>query len=285
MSILQENDQHQFVISTHSPEIIASTQPDKLFVLTLENEITSIQELNKNDIDDMRQLLNEIGSGFSDVFGFDGVVWVEGPTEVECFPMLLKNSNKHLAPGIGIARLANVDDLQGRHAEIIADAYRHLSSAGSLLPKNIAVSLDGDKVNTRAVALARRAFGDCLHFLPRRNYESYLIHTHALTAFLNTLPTFEKTPLAEDRVVGWITSNGRKSIYKAVESEPLSPEWMRTVDGSKMLEDMFENLSDTRETFFKPRYSLALTRWLLDNDPNSLDELRNYVISILPIGI
>src|SRR5262249_21649920 len=119
---------------------IVSARPDALFMLQLEHERTNVYVMNKDNLENARQLLSEIGSRFSDVFGADGVVWAEGQTEVECFLLLINVDRKRLSSNTIIARLANVDDLQGRHAEIIAEAYRNLSSAGSLLPPNIVVS-------------------------------------------------------------------------------------------------------------------------------------------------
>jgi hypothetical protein len=239
--------------------------------------------MNKNNLDNARQLLSEIGSRFSDVFGVDGVVWA-GPTEVECFPLLLNADRKRLPSNTTIARLANVDDLQGRHAEIIAEAYRNLSSAGSLLPPNVVVTLDGDKVKSRAAELLRRAYGDIICFLPCRNYESYLISPSALSWLLNSLPSFKDTQISCEVISDWIVANGRHPRYKCPEHEPFSSEWIHSVDGARLLEDLFERVSKYQETYLKPRYSVELTRWLLDNDLESLRELIDYAVSILPIA-
>ena len=282
INILKEHKQHQFILSTHSPETIVAAQPEKLFMLRMENEKTGVQELEKDSIDSARQVLGEIGSRFSDVFGADGVVWVEGPTEVECFPMLLGATEKKLAPNIVIARLANTDDLQGKHADIIAEAYRQLSNAGSILPVSIAVSLDGDKQGGRAETILRHACGNVVHFIPRRNYESFLIHVPAITAVLNSLPAFSAAPIDATKVAEWIEDNGGKAHYKADGIKICSPEWYAKIDGSAMLERFLEELSGNKETFRKPLYSVQMTRSLLEHDIESLRQLIDYVSSILP---
>src|SRR5690349_6197032 len=132
MAILSEHQEHQYIIATHSPEIIVSSRPERLFMLGFAGEKTSMKQLDQSDIESARQMLDEIGSRFSDVFGADAVIWVEGPTEVECFPLLVAATGRHMPPGTMIAPLRSTGDLKGRHAKAFADIYRNLSSAGSI---------------------------------------------------------------------------------------------------------------------------------------------------------
>jgi hypothetical protein len=45
--IFREHREHQFVISTHSPEIIVAAEAEKLFMLRVENEETKIEEVQQ----------------------------------------------------------------------------------------------------------------------------------------------------------------------------------------------------------------------------------------------
>jgi predicted ATPase len=62
MTILNEHKEHQYVIATHSPEIIVTSHPERLFMLSFASERTVIKELNQSDVDSARQMLEEIGS-------------------------------------------------------------------------------------------------------------------------------------------------------------------------------------------------------------------------------
>ena len=46
VEILNEQQEHQYIIGTHSPEVIVASRPERLFMLRLEEEITVVRELN-----------------------------------------------------------------------------------------------------------------------------------------------------------------------------------------------------------------------------------------------
>ncbi len=282
VGILREDDRNQYVISTHSPEIIAASDPGRLFMLELTNEKTNIRKIERNDLISARQVLAEIGSRMSDVFGADGVLWVEGPTEVECFPLLLKSSRKQMAVGLAIAALRNTGDLEGRHAEAVADIYRNISAAHTIVPVALAVSLDGDKQDISGKETLKRAFGDVLRFLPRRTYENYLLNPAAICAVLNALPGFQGRAVTVDEIAGWLAVHGRDEKFKASADTPHSPAWLVSVDAPRLLDALFQGLSDAREIYRKPLHAVQLTKWILANDPASIQGLTEYVLGLVP---
>lgn len=283
IGILSENRQNQFIISTHSPETIAAAQPERLFILGFENERTMVRQVDRKDLNSARQVLDELGSQLSDVFGADFVLWVEGPTEVDCFPVLLKALGRELPVGLAIAPLRNTGELESkRHAEIVADIYRNLSSAHTVLPTTIGLSLDGDKKGLDSERTLKIAFGDVIHFLERRCYESYLLHCEAIASLLNSLPSFQSQAVSVDAVRTWIEAEGRKKLYKADNFLPFTKEWMKAVDAPVLLEQLFQDLSGAKETYRKTLHSIELTRWLLANDRAFIQELIDYVASLVP---
>ena len=174
IGILKEDRSNQYVISTHSPEIIVSSDPDRFFSLKFSDEMTSVTDVARSDLVSIKQVLGEVGAQLSDVFGADSVLWVEGPTEVQCFPLLLRAAGRALDSGLTIAPLRSTGDLESRHGAVVADIYRNLSSAHTILPTAVGVSLDGDKRGIKEKENLERAFGSILHFLKRRCYENYL---------------------------------------------------------------------------------------------------------------
>jgi len=282
MSLLRTDTNNQYIVSTHSPEVIVASDPDKLFMLEFVDESTKIHEIARGDLGSAKQVLDEIGSRLSDVFGADRVVWVEGPTEVECFPALLKASRRELETGVAIAPLRNTGDLESRHGEAIADIYRNLSSAHALLPIPIAVSLDGDKQNMPNKSILERAFGEVLHFLPRRCYENYLVHPGAISNLLNATPTFKNAPTNETVIRDWIRQHGNDAKYGATSSETFSSAWFVEVNAPRLLDDLFQELSRAQEIYRKTLHSPLLTKWLIENDRASIEELITYVVSFVP---
>ena len=45
------------------------------------------------------------------------------------------------------------------------------------------------------------------------------------------------------------------------------------VDAALLLKDLFNDLSETRVPYAKTTHSVALTKWLIENQPQELDEI------------
>jgi predicted ATPase len=283
MNILREDANNQYVVSTHSPEVIVAIEPARLLVLGFEQEATTVKEVDRADLDSTRDVLNALGSRLSDVFGADYVVWVEGPTEVQCFPLLLRAGGVNVAANLAFAALRATGDLEGRHAEALADIYRNLSVSHAIIPRTVALCLDGDKRDQLDNSkVLKSAFGDVLHFLPRRCYENYLLDSSALCALLNELTFFQERPTSERSVQNWIEINGTKADFGASEEPVFSEKWLANVDGARLLDTLLQELSETTEIYRKTLHSPQLTKWLIDNKKASLDELVVYVVGLIP---
>lgn len=284
MNIFREDANHQYIIATHSTEVVVATQPEKLFMLTIEDEQTKITELQRAEIASARQVLDELGSRLSDVFGVDSVVWVEGQTEVDCFPLLLAARNKRLATGVSFVPLRSTGDLEGKHADVIVDIYRNISNASSLLPKNIAIVLDGDKQGNKRVAEWEKAFGVKVTFLDRRTYENYLLHPRAILVCLNSCATFQSSPLGEISVVEVLNRLGRRTEFGAADHAPFSVEWIKWVNAPKLLDEVFRELSGTKEIYRKLIHSNEITKWILINDQEFLQPVVEQVVAAVGEG-
>jgi predicted ATPase len=281
IGILKEDRSNQYIISTHNSEIVVAADPEQYLMLRFNNEKTEVEIAARADLRSARQTLEELGSQLSDVFGADSVVWVEGPTEVQCFPLLLAASNRKALPNVALAPLRNTGDLEGRHAAAIADIYRNLTTSHAIIPTSLALCLDGDKANIANIRELNKAFG-AVHFLPRRCYENFLLDVRAMAEALNSFEYFKSKPTSADIVSSWLLKHGTEEKYGAKSHEVLSAEWLKQVDAPKLLDDLFQELSEATETFRKPLHSVQLTTWLLHNDPTALRELAEFVIGIVP---
>jgi len=105
IEILKEFPQHQYFIATHSAEIISAANPSTIVKLRSEGGETKASMMNSQDIKEQRSLLAELGVSLSDVFGADSILWVEGPTEERCFPLILEKVAKKPLRGTQIMAL------------------------------------------------------------------------------------------------------------------------------------------------------------------------------------
>jgi ABC-type cobalamin/Fe3+-siderophores transport system ATPase subunit len=283
MNILREDKNNQYIVSTHSPEVITAIDPARLIMLGFEQEATTVKEIDRADLDSTRDVLDSLGSRLSDVFGADYIVWVEGPTEVQCFPLLLRAAGVNTAANLAIAALRATGDLEGRHAEAITDIYRNLSRSHAIIPRTVSLSLDGDKRHQLENSkVLKNVFGDVLHFLPRYCYENYLLDCSALVALLNELTFFREKPVAVNDIREWIEANGNDEKFGAAEYKTFSSEWLASVNGAELLEELFQSLSNGTEIYRKTLYSPQLTKWMLENSETSLKELIGYVVELVP---
>jgi hypothetical protein len=66
----------------------------------------------------------------SDVFGADSILWVEGPTEEQCFPLILSKVAPKLLTGTKIVSIKNTGDLLRKKvhfADVMFDLYKRIS--------------------------------------------------------------------------------------------------------------------------------------------------------------
>lgn len=87
--ILKGYPQHQYIVTTHSPNAVTAADPNALFLVRKEGEESVVEALDVSQAQDQSRFLREVGASLADVFGADEVLWVEGPTEEECFPLIL----------------------------------------------------------------------------------------------------------------------------------------------------------------------------------------------------
>lgn len=277
LTILKQFD-HQYIISTHSAELIRVADPEFLHLIEWEKTASSFRTLDRNNLNDQRRLLGELGVRLSDVFGADKILWVEGPTEERCFPIILDHLNCS-SSAISIASVIATDDLTGRspRAKLSWDVYKKLSTGNALIPPALAFSFDREGRSPTELEDSVRMSGGLIKFLPRRMYENYMLHAGAVADVL-TAAAGQTT--GEDTVNKWIVV--QKEAGKYFLGKPKNDEdWLTNVDASSLLHDLFNELTHAQVEFRKTEHSLALTKWILANDPKYLSELYSFLRSLI----
>lgn len=273
IEIIKDFKQHQFFISTHSPEIITASNPSKIIQLTYKDGKTHVSEIDIKDKNDMQFLLADLGIRLSDVFGADNILWVEGPTEEKCFPLILENLTDIKLRGTRILALTATGDLEGKHADLVFDIYDKLSGGNTLFPPAIGFILDDEgKTDKDKDDLKRRSKknGNELQFLTRRLYENYLLDAKAIAYVLNEGDKYREHPISKEDVQSWLDNNKDKFLPKGISVEK---DWLKIVDGAKLLENLFPELTEARVDYRKTKDSYELTEWLVKNKPEYLQEI------------
>ncbi|WP_421694256.1 AAA family ATPase [Aestuariivirga sp.] len=276
--ILKRFPQHQFVVSTHSPEIISEISPETLLVVRWTPSGSIVARVDEG-LDGLKETLKEIGTQFSDVFGLDGVIYVEGETEVDCFALILESRGKELSRGVEFVKIGDPDKLTGSEATSFIRSYERLLSAVGVIPPVVAFCRDRETLTATQIDDLRRELGSKLRLLPRRCFENYLLHTEAIYSLLRE----KGLQVSKDNVADWISSNSDAKIYWKENSEipePFSERWLKEIDGAKFIKRLVSSLSESVWEYRKISDGTLLTKWLLANDPDHLSEVSDFVIEL-----
>ena len=243
---------------------------------------TSLSPLNVSDNRDLYYSLSDIGASLSDVFGADQILWVEGATEQECFTVILRELVGRPIMGTAVVAIRETGDLEGRDAKRVFQLYNRLSKASVLLPPAVGFVLDddcrssGQKEDLHKLSQGRAAF------LSRRMFENYLLSAAGIAAVANEIDGFRLgQPISDEEVQRLIEAKRQMPDFYCRGTKSIPADWMQGVDGARVLSEIFSELSETRVSFEKTKHSVALTKWLIQNDPGSLQEIGDLLGEIL----
>ncbi len=280
LSLLKGYPQHQFILSTHSPIVIAAAGVEHCIVVR-QNEgqstLESVRQQGNANI--AQQILAEVGASLQDVFGAEGVVWVEGPTESYCFNEILKADASLDSKGIAILPLRATGDLVGKHRDAIAEIYRRLSTSNALMPTAIAFQFDREETDQNQREQLKTRIGVPVFFTGRRMYENYLLHPGALAALLNLEDQTRGSPATEIEVRNWLDKE--REGWQERRKSKVAQEWIEDAHGADILKKLFGKFTDNRCEYRKVRHGPFLTNWLLKNEPLALRELQCLLGKIL----
>ncbi|XHL99408.1 MAG: AAA family ATPase (plasmid) [Microcoleus anatoxicus] len=171
IQIIKEFPQHQYFIATHSAEIISAANPSTIVKLRYEDGKTQASMMNAKDIKEQRSLLAELGVSLSDVFGADRILWVEGQTEEQCFPLVLDKLEPKLLTGTKIVSIKNTGDLLGKKAhfvDVMFDLYKRISGGNNLYPPAVGFVFDKECLSDSDIEDLQRRKPHPIEFIERR---------------------------------------------------------------------------------------------------------------------
>jgi hypothetical protein len=284
IDILKDYSQHQYIVATHSPEVIAAANPSTITTVSIDAGESALEPIDPKQTADLKACLADVGARLSDVFGADNVLWVEGKTEEICFPKILEKIEKRHLMGTVILGLRSTGELEGRDAERVFDIYDRISKSNTLLPPAVGFILDPEcRTEQQRKDIEKRSNGSA-KFIPRRMYENYLLHPEAIAAVANEIPGFRSSPVSPEEVDKLVEQErSEPNLYRPLAMAN-ADDWVLRINGSKLLEIIFTKLSETRVRFNKVEHSVAITEWLLAHTPETLLEIATLIADALARG-
>lgn len=264
-----EFSQHQYIITTHSPTAISSADPQTILLVKKDGFESRIEVIDTKSNSDKRIFLEELGASLSDVFGADRVLWVEGDTEKNCFPIIIeKIVEKHLY-GTTIASIKHTGDFNKKQSQLTIEIYKRLTESNSLIPPALAFVFDRENRSQQdiedLIRQGKKDGKDSIYFIGEMMFENYLLNPTAIQYLVNSIGGFSKEPISIDQIQEKL-KDGRKNHKE---------------HGAKILESLFEELSESRVSYQKVHYGIELTKWICENSPNDFEDLKKLFEKIL----
>src|SRR5262249_46330835 len=132
-----------------NPEVIGAARPNTLLLVRKEESESIVTSLNAAELEDLSLVLTEVGVRLSDVFGADAILWVEGQTEEQSFPLIVERILHRQLEGVKILGVMQTGDFDKRYADRVIHIYNRLSTAGALVPPAVGYIFDRELRSAR----------------------------------------------------------------------------------------------------------------------------------------
>jgi hypothetical protein len=143
MGILKGFSHHQYIIASHSPEIIAELADAPVTIIRWEDSRSVMEQAPRTTGEVAGAALAEVGARLSDVFGFDKVLWVEGQSDAQALKSLMEAAGRPQRR-VGILPVRDTGSFRRRKIAEVLAIYRALSMGQALLPPAVLFLFDRD---------------------------------------------------------------------------------------------------------------------------------------------
>lgn len=283
LHIIQTNyAQHQYLISTHSFEVLTAGNPATVHIIRRSGYKSVVSRIDLDDLDQLRDVASHLGVSMTDVFAAERIIWVEGATEELCFPFIYQSTVGPMPRGLMITPVIATGDflVKKPRRDLVLQIYESLSTSATPLVDSVRFSFDREDLSDDQMRDLNKEAKNRIAFLPRRNFECFLLDPDAIAAFICThVPDLAGT-VSSQNVSDALQKLGGHSKYKAVQqwkNDILDPNWLATVDAATLLKDLCNNVSDSRLVFRKTHHSLELLKHIMAFNRGHLAELEDYV--------
>jgi hypothetical protein len=153
----------------------------------------------------------------------------------------------------------------------------------------VAFNFDADGLSAEKQRELQTRSGRRIHFLPRRNLESYLLHPAAVARVIAAELVHQKAvdvAQLETEVASVMLELAAERRYGAPADPPAFSDdaWLARVDGAKLIADLFSRVTGSTLEYRKTTHSVSLIRDLLQQEPDLLGALTEYVVGLVSVA-
>lgn len=276
--ILRRFEQHQYIVATHSPEILSELARAPVTIVRYEDSQSVFQQAESATGPVATSALTEVGAKLSDVFGFDQIIWVEGQSDALSINALLEAAELSKR-GLAVLPVRDTGAFKRRTLAEILDIYRSLSMGAALLPPAILFLFDRDGRTLTEMEDATRQSKGKVQFLGRRMFENYLLDPNCVATLFNEVGAEHGLQISRADMQEWFVQRGAQFCRPA--QPVLSDQWSENVDGATLLESAFNELSSGKLPYKKTAHGPRLTVLAYRDETAAVRKLVNVLQSVV----
>ncbi|MED3990182.1 ATP-dependent nuclease [Priestia aryabhattai] len=266
--IIDETHHHQYLLTTHSPILINYSFDKNIFLVEKEDGTSRFTEL-----EDIQEVLTNIGVSNSDFALSDKVLFVEGETEEAVIPQILSHFGmKQIGYNYRVLKMGGTGNEFTKKSVMTRNHEKLQLILGGISKSPIPykIIIDLDEKNEQKVNELKEKYGESIIILERREFENYLIECYEeLAETINNNVGSEITSSADvgKLIEELLAQTENKKLFPNAKDIPL-----KNVVGSEVLEQLF-NEYDVR--FNKIQHGIEITALVLQRKPEMLTFFKN----------
>ncbi|ALC53175.1 hypothetical protein ACN91_16780 [Bacillus cereus] len=268
--LINETDNHQYLLTTHSPILINYPFKKNLYLVNKMDGISNFTQL-----DTVREVLNDIGVSNSDFALSEKVLFVEGPTEEAVIPMILNHFGmKQIGYNYRILKMGGTGNEFSKKTAM----QNHKDKLDLILngitesPIPYLILIDRDEKDETKITELKEKYKDSIQVLERREFENYLIDCYEeITKVINV--NRNENVITSEEVEQFITNllnQTDSSVFGRSRNPIQNP--LKQVIGSSILESLFHEYG---LSYNKIMHGKELVSYILKNQPHKLESFKN----------
>jgi hypothetical protein len=270
MSILTLYSHVQYVVSSHWPDLLSWPGDHSIIRIESTAQGSTARAFSARDVHELRAAAAELGGGLDCLIGASAVMWVEGPTEEECFAILSATIPGVRPLGFYIVPHGQVSGFNARQRKEVIRVYNNLRTSGLLIPSKSGFLFDSEDLTNHEMTTISGLTTAPIRFLTKPMIESYLLCPAAIAEVIN-----EHLSGCEEFEA--VTSDNVAAAVEFAKNDGSTAFERRNDErhAAKILDLVFRNLCGTLLPFRKTLHTPHICRKCLALDWGPALELRN----------
>lgn len=271
--LINERDEQQYLLTTHSPILINYPFEKNIVYVKKENSESKFLEL-----DEIQEVLSDIGIKNSDFALSEKVIFVEGESEEVILPFILNYFGaKQLGYNYRILRMNGTGNEFTKNSAMTRNKEKIDQILGQIAysPIPYRILIDMDEKSAEKIDAIEKKYGENVIILDKREFENYFLECYQELATViseETGQTIDREEM-QRKVNSLLALENDNKLYPREITDRLT-----NVVGSEVLERIFKEYSIS---YNKIKHGLRITEVILKHNPEKLDFFKEKLLNFV----